>query len=474
METAWRSELAAAANGNSLEVPVRRSLPTVLLVALLAGACAPHRVVAPATEPAAPSVGAEKLGHVIVIYMENRSFDSMYGQFPGAEGLDSPTAQQYRQLNAQGAPYETLPQAEGSPFPNNLPNAPFDMERFIPTNEPSPNLTHLFYQEQAQIDGGRMDRFVAVSDGKGAVMGYYRTKDLPLAALAREFTLCDHFFHGAFGGSFLNHMWLVAAVTPRFPKAPAELLVKIDSGGHLVQDGAVTPDGYAVNLVFSVNTPRPADAPAATLLPLQTIPTIGDRLSAKSVSWAWYSGGWNDALAGHPDPSFQYHHQPFIYFAPYAEGTPAKREHLRDETEFIAAARAGTLPAVSFIKPLGVNNEHPGYTDVATGERHVMELIDAVRKGPNWKDAAIIITYDENGGAWDHVAPPRGDRWGPGARIPTIVISPFARRAFVDHTIYDTTSLLALIEHRWGLEPLGLRDAAAADMRNAFDFTAAP
>jgi phospholipase C len=125
---------------------------------------------------------------------------------------------------------------------------------------------------------------------------------------------------------------------------------------------------------------------------------------------------------------------------------------------------------VSFVKPVGIDNEHPSYTDVLTGEAHVLGLIDALRAGPSWNDTAIIVTYDENGGFWDHVAPPKADRWGPGTRVPTLVISPFARTGFVDHTVYETTSILALIEHRWGLAPLSARDAAAADLTAAFDF----
>jgi phospholipase C len=199
------------------------------------------------------------------------------------------------------------------------------------------------------------------------------------------------------------------------------------------------------------------------------MPTIGDRLSDKGISWAWYAGGWNDAVAGNADSLFQFHHQPFVYFAKYAEGTATRAEHLKDEQDFLAAARSGTLPSVAFVKPIGEQNEHPGYTDLIAGERHTIELIDAVRNGPNWKDAAIIITYDENGGFWDHVAPPARDRWGPGARVPTIIISPFARRGYVDHTTYDTMSILAFIEHRFALAPLGIADAAAADLTIAFD-----
>jgi phospholipase C len=425
----------------------------------------------PAPRPPAPELA--RIGHIVILYLENRSFDNLYGEFPGADGLSSPRAQSIRQVDQSGQPFATLPQAESSPFPGDLPNAPFDITRYVPPDQPTPDLVHRFYQEQAQIDGGRMDRFALVSDAKGLVLGHYPTRDLPLAAEARRYTLCDQFFHAAFGGSFLNHIWLVAASTPVFPNAPASLRALLDSAGSLLRDNAVTPDGYVVNTAYSAYAPHPATVPRAELMPPQKLPTIGDRLSDAGITWAWFSGGWNDAIAGHPDRSFQYHHQPFVYFERYGDATSAKHEHLFDEQDFIARAKAGTLPAVSFVKPLGTVNEHPGYSEIMGSERHAVSLIEAVRSGPNWKDAVIIVTYDENGGFWDHVAPPKGDRWGPGTRVPTIVISPFARTGHVDHTIYDTTSILALIEHRFGLAPLSSRDERAADMRAVFDFARA-
>jgi phospholipase C len=97
-----------------------------------------------------------------------------------------------------------------------------------------------------------------------------------------------------------------------------------------------------------------------------------------------------------------------------------------------------------------------------------MDVIDAVRDSRDWRHTAVFVTYDENGGTWDHASPPVVDRWGPGTRVPTLVISPRARRGYVDHKRYDTTSILATIEHRWHLAPLTERDASARDMRNAF------
>jgi acid phosphatase len=213
-------------------------------------------------------------------------------------------------------------------------------------------------------------------------------------------------------------------------------------------------------------------------------PTIGDRLTAANLDWAWYAGEWNDAIAysadaGAPEggtlpttdgENFQYHHQPFVYFAKYADGTPERAAHLKDEQDFVAAAAAGNLPAVSLVKPVGINNEHPGYTDVLSGDNHLLSLISKIKSSPNWKDTAIIITYDEHGGFWDHVAPPTSDKFGPGSRVPTIVISPFAKTGYVDHTPYDTTSILATIEKRWSLQPLATRDQNATPMTASFNF----
>jgi phospholipase C len=203
-------------------------------------------------------------------------------------------------------------------------------------------------------------------------------------------------------------------------------------------------------------------------------PNIGDELSAKHVSWNWYAGGWNAAAAGNPGPLFQYHHQPFNYFADYAPGQPG-RAHLKDETDFLAAARAGHLPTVSFVKPYGQENEHPGYASEPNGSDHLVDLLKTILSGPQAKSTLVVVTYDEFGGQWDHVSPPGTnsptsgihDQWGPGTRIPAIVLSRSMKRSGVDDTVYDTTSILATIEHGLHLAPLSSRDAAVSDLRNA-------
>jgi phospholipase C len=125
---------------------------------------------------------------------------------------------------------------------------------------------------------------------------------------------------------------------------------------------------------------------------------------------------------------------------------------------------------VSFYKPNGSLNEHPGYANVMQGDMHLAKMVEKLRASPQWKHMAIIITYDENGGFFDHVAPPKGDRWGPGSRIPAIIVSPFARRGFVDHTAYDTTSILQFLTKRFKLEPLDGTRVQMGDLSNAFVF----
>ena len=469
--------------------------------------------------------GVERVRNIVVIYPENRSFDNLYGLFPGANGVANATAQQRTQVDHDGKPLPYLPPVygpDGRPdprYPERLPNAPFRIDA-PPVggslDRLGPGPVHAFWQNLEQIDGGRNDRFVAMTNVGAWVMGYYDGSSMKLWQWAREYTLADNFFMAAFGGSFLNHQWLVCACTPQFPNAPAALRAQLDPSGHLKRrpaspasvlegpvqlfDGAVSPDGYAANTAQPPYQPsgiRPAPGgnpdladPAGYPLPPQTSKTIGDTLSAKSISWAWYAGGWNQALAdGRRDPrerrfviynatlgspNFQPHHQPFNFFARFAPGSAERAEHLKDGADFFAAIDKGTLPQVSFYKPEGRLNQHPSYTDVMDGDEHVADLLERLRKSPQWPGMVVIVTYDENGGFWDHAPPPSGpgwsDRWGPGTRIPALIVSPFARRGYVDHTAYDTTSILKFITRRFGLEALPGVRANAGDLGNAFDF----
>src|SRR5437667_11982698 len=145
----------------------------------------------------------------------------------------------------------------------------------------------------------------------------------------------------------------------------------------------------------------------------------------------------------------------------------AKAQHLRDAEDFFRDRAARRLARVSLTKPVGADNHHPSYTSPLRGQAPADKIVRAIMNSPLWSDVLIIAAYDENGGRWDHVAPPVVDRWGPGTRVPAIIISPFAKRGFIDHTRYDTTSILRLIARRGRTQPLGTRDANAADLSAA-------
>jgi phospholipase C len=530
--------------------------------------------------------GLQAYKHIVVIYEENHSFDNLFGGWEKVNGVTHEAASGHvTQVAADGSVLPCLPQNDvnlasppltatctgtvGATSVNSaFTNQPFVIDNYIAPGDatcPAPgvfaahgvlkdstgalpggcteDLVHRFYQEQWQIDGGKQDRYVAGSDAIGLSMGAYDTKALPIyqylhSAGAPHYVIADNFFQGAFGGSFLNHQWLIAAAAPVWPNAvadgsaldlhsvvgadgsPANYPLHPSSG---LKDTALTqaanPDGtcavpagkptppagtvcgdYAVNTIQPFAQPYSPGTIDAKRLPPQTGTTIGDELSAKGIDWAWYSGGWDNAagnVGGNgwtngttpgtcsdsntlatavypncPDKLFQFHHQPFNYFANYAPGTAARAAHLQDEVNFINAAKSGDLKPVSFVKPLGEENEHPGYASEHTGSDHLVDLLQAIETGPDAKDTLVIVTYDEFGGQWDHVSPPTGkgvsDVWGPGTRIPALVVSPRLEDKFsVDHTSHDTTSIIATIEHRFGLKPLGTRDAAVADLSSA-------
>ena len=504
-----------------------------------------------ASRTVAGSLDAKLKAHVknvVVIYLENRSFNNLFADFPGlAQPLSSVPASATVQRDRDGTVLPELPKIWGGMVParqnlggkdylikeddiKGLPNAPFKLQdaegKPLPEGLVTRDLTHQFYHNQMQINGGKNDSFVAYGDSGALVMGHYgeTQKNLGLWQIAREFTLCDNFFMAAFGGSYLNHQFLVSGRVPEYFNAkdtPARKKIAVLEDGpqgwrlalapdspksalegkpKFVNHGAITPDGYAVNTMAPPYQPswvRPApggdplhaDPQDPSVLPPQAYDTIGDLLSRKGVSWAWYGGAWQAALDGRGEgtrPNFQHHHQPFNYFRQFAPGTAARAEHIRDgglgdspiSNKFIADAIAGKLPAVAFYKPQGNLNLHAGYSDIESGDAHVANVIEHLKKSPQWKDMVVVITFDENGGWWDHVAPPKGDRWGPGSRIPAIVVSPFAKKGAVDHNFYDTTSIMRFITRLHGLpllDSLAARNAAfeARGARGPGDLTGA-
>jgi acid phosphatase len=523
--------------------------------------------------PAGTRALRDKVDTIVVIYAENRAFDSLYGNFPGAKGLnevvdrDGRPLPSYRaQVDRDGTVLSVLPPAWGgvtaagvTPVVTQqqsvgMPNAPYSIEHgftvqsriTLSTATVTRDLWHRFFEHQMQIDGGKNDGYAAWSDAGGLAMGHYDYSASSLYALAREFVLADNFYQGAFGGSFLNHQYLICACAPEYPDAdtaaakPSIAVLEQDAGGRylprlktatgspasaldgpptFVRSGNIAPAGYfGDGKFYAVNTMQPPYQPSgnkpaagdssfaygdpgnATTLPPQSQLTIGDALDAKGIHWIWYAGSWNAAvddgrrppsktrdviyapLTASGAPDFQAHHQPFNYFERFDPKTQAdhRAAHLKDYRDLLADIAAGRLPAVTFYKPQGNLNQHPGYASLADGDAHISEVVAKLRASPQWNHMVIVITYDEFGGAWDHIAPPQADALGPGARIPALIISPFARRGTVDHTQYDTESILRLITRRFDLEVLpgitrrdrGLAahgQAPMGDLTNALD-----
>ncbi len=481
--------------------------------------------------------------NVVVIYQENHSFDNLYGMWGKVNGERVNGLSEVQQVAQNGKTYDCLLQNDvnltapsplpatctdtttGTPFVSHFVNHTFVIDDYIaatdktcPPDAPAPyhpfgwakdepgavsggctrDQVHRFYQEQYQLDGGKQDRYVTGSDAVGLTMGVYDTTQLPIyqylhSAQAPNYVLADNFFQAAYGGSFLNHQFLISGRAPldasngalgakysvldsngmptSYPLYKATVTGLVD--GQLTQkcadggnDYSKACGSYAVNTVQSTSIPFGGGAKIAPIDDRQ-FPNIGDAMNAKGITWNWYSGGWDDAVAGRPGTNFQYHHQPFNYFADYQAGG-AQRSHLQDETKFFAAAQNGTLPQVSFVKPYGTENEHPGYASATDGSNHLVDLVKAITEGPQGKDTLIVITYDEFGGSFDHVAPTSLDAFGDGTRIPALFISAGMQHSGVDHTRYDTASIIRTIEDQWGLGRLGAgsRDALVDNLAN--------
>ncbi|MDM0068214.1 acid phosphatase [Variovorax sp. J31P207] len=496
----------------------------------------------------------EQIQNVVVIYAENRGFDNLYGLYPGANGIPgvnpASTGSVEPQKDFDGSVLPALPpvwggvtasgqttvitQAQTVGMPNKMfriddPAGFFNTGTAVDGTTITRDLVHRFYNNQMQINGGKNDKFAAYSDAGALSMGYFDGSQMKLWKLAQENTLADNFYMGAFGGSFLNHQYLVCACAPVYPNADADSspakasisAIDVDAAGNFVRltpaatspasvlagaavyknDNTLTPKDASGNF-YAVNTMQPpyqpssnapaagdstklyADPTKANTLPPQTQTTIGDLLDKKGLSWAWYGGAWNSTTAiaegdrkfpaavppAAQSPNFQFHHQPFNYYASFdpVAHADARAAHLKDfDSDFLKDAAAGKLPAVSFYKPQGNLNQHNGYANIKDGDEHIADLVAKLKASPQWGHMLVVITYDENGGFYDHAAVPKGDRWGPGTRIPALIVSPFSKKGYVDKTPYDTASTLRFITHRWSLPPLqGLLERDAALVKN--------
>ncbi len=361
---------------------------------------------APVPNPNLPSPEKSGIEHVIVVTMENRSFDHFLGWLPGAAGI--PPGLSFSDSSGAGHPVYPLSgdyTGCGHPVPDN--------------SYGTPNVT--------AYDSGKMDGFLRVPGNDIYSIGYYTAADIPfLAAFAQAYTTCDHWFAPILAETFPNRMFLWSAQTDRLSNS------------------------YS----------------------LSELPTIFDRLSKAGVSHRYYFGNI-----------------PFL--ALWGLKYVFSASHLDD---FFHDAASGNLPAVSFVDPkftllddgLG-NDDHP-HSDIRNGDAFLAQVFHAVAAGPKWGSTVFIVTFDEWGGFFEHIAPPRivapnkidtdlvNDEALLGFRVPAVIASPFTRGANkVDSTVYDHTAALKLIEWRWGLAPLTLRDASSAIGNPAVGFNfAAP
>ena len=384
---------------------------------------APHRGAGPA--PRTP------IEHFIVLMQENHTFDNYFGTYPGAEGVPAGVCMP---MNAQDpddrrcvAPFHLEP----GPRRLDEDNGAAGIEAVDPDHSQS--------TFELQYNNGRMDGFVSAlnqrnQDGRIA-MGYYDARDLPnYWAIADQYVLFDHFFSSAAGGSVINHLFWVAGA----------------SGG---------------------NTDRITRTAANDLV------TIFDRLEERGISWKFYIQNYDPSVTYRTASLVPGNRATQVVWAPVLAldrfiDNPRLMSHLVDLEEYYADLQSGRFPAVAYIAPSGTSEHPPGR--IQSGERFVVELINALQRSSAWKSSAFMWTYDDWGGWYDHVPPPQVDAYGLGFRVPALLVSAYARRGYIEKSVMEFGSILRFIEDNWQLGPLAERDTFATSLESVFDFATGP
>jgi phospholipase C len=362
-----------------------------------------------------------KIRHVVIIMQENRSFDSYFGTFPGADGIPM----------RDGVPTVCVP----DPQQGNC------VRPFHDTSDRNGGGPHNANSAVDDINGGRMDGFLKTAQRKQKrrcggvnpncgggidVMGYHDAGELPnYWKYARDFVLQDHLFEPNASWSLPQHLFMVSEWSAWCKKIgdPMSCVNELESPDF-------PPDFRSRNARFKPPAPGRPDYAWTDLTYL---------LHAHHVSWGYYvmAGDQPDCANNLDDcgPVQQKAHTPGIWNPlPYFDTVKRDGElgNIRDLRDFYAAARNGTLPSVVWLAPAGAYSEHPPSL-VSRGQAYVTGVINAIMRGPDWKNTAIFLTWDDWGGFYDHVAPPGVDENGYGLRVPGMVISPYARRGFIDH-----------------------------------------
>ena len=349
---------------------------------------------------------------------ENHSFDNYFGTYPGADGL---------------------PEGLCLPIDLQSPGAGCVQPYPIGTDAIS-DLGHTSDVFDAQYDGGKMNGFVAAHNSRSAevarqAMGYYDDSNIPYYwNIADNYVLFDRFFTSSVGGSVRNHFYWVSG-TP----------------GNYEYD-ALRPEGF------------------------DDIPTIFDSLQSEGISWKFYVQNYDPeinflaALEEDADIA-QMVWVPLLNYNRFLKD-PELSERIVPLEQFFVDVENNQLPAVSYVVPSGASEHPPG--SIEAGERFVRSLLASLMRSKTWSSSAFTWTYDDWGGWYDHVKPPQIDDFGYGFRAPALLVSPYAKKGYVDSTELDFTSILAFIEQNWGIEPLSDRDRNADPFFEAFDFQADP
>ena len=417
-----------------------RSLGSLAAILLLAAACtgtsggsvkstprgsegSPERP--PATGSTKP-VGADlqtrwPIQHVIFLMQENRSFDHMFGRFPGAEGV-----------------------TVGWDHGRRRPLRPATDQRI-------PDLPHCYTCALASYNGGKLDGFdQGVPSDRNAYTQMRPRNEPNYWYWAKRNVLSDHFFASEMGPSFPNHMYSIAARSAGAHDNPVRL-----PGLHSLTWGCDAPKGELVRVVTRSGSKR--------VPPCFNFQTAGDLLNRGNVPWADY--------AATPD-------QKGYIWSTYSaikhiRETKQWHEHVRPVADLVPDIKSDSLPPVTWVTPRMEFSNHPGYS-FCYGENWATRVIDAIMRSPMWGSTAIFLTWDEWGGFYDHVKPPSVDGFGLGFRVPFIVISPYARSGVVDHRMGEFDSVLKFIETNWGLPNLTKRDHKASNLAYDFDFHRKP
>jgi phospholipase C len=435
-------------------------LSTVALV--VAGACVGGREASPtpsltppptATASADPAPHADDaqvalarahIRHVVFIVKENRTFDTMFGRYPGADGATTG-------LTCDGTVVPLTRAADDAPGPD-----------------------HSFQGGVKAIDGGKMDCFSELHGGEHlqSYVQYWR-QDIPSYwRYAERFGLADRFFSSIYGPTGLEHLYTIAATTDRFTdheRSGAEGQYG-DNGIPREYCEDPTERAFSFRRLTADEVAqafRIEEGPEPGLLnpywierwPCIDVPTLPDRLSAKGVSWKYYVGQ-NDYVKT----------MKWVRHIRYGPGY----RRVVDDARFLEDLRAGDLPAVSWLIPDVEDSDHPAAGSLCRGENWTVEVLNALQQSPDWRHTAVVITWDDFGGFYDHVAPPHVDLYGFGPRVPALVISPWVRPGTIDGATYEFASVLKTIERIWDLAPLTERDRAASDMLGMFDFAQPP